>query len=660
MAERGQLQACKRCRTRKRTCDKALPRCTICSKAKKPYIFVDTSTGDEYTREQIAELEEREASLRSRQLRETQSDAPGDEHPAGAYNPQAETFVGDASGSNILESVLGNPQFGPHLLKRLLVRPRIEQPEVLPNPLPTRETAEYLCSTYIRESHTQKPFLSIEEVHAALQGAYAEDPVDQDRFTLLMVCAIAGVALRRRGLISQHPYGFFLTARTLLNSINLRSGLPALKNLLLLARFAVYFHIGLSSWEIGRICILLCVQMDLHRSPNKRLSAAEEQQRRILFWESYILDRHCSTILGRPFAIADEEIDVALPINASPITLQGLGDGNLEQHAGSTDSSAPEPVAVFIAFIKLRQLSSRIHTAFFTPKMKSCGSQTPSHKRMLLLGEQYSTYSQLSHELNLWRSSAPIFARTETFYQSQEWYDFLLQKERLLLVRGIMAALKSASPPEDLRQACCECAAEVVRLFGSMYWTQRINCTRHYFQILLIAGLLLAYHSPSTVNGDDEERLNAPQTARTLAACSNLLESLGAQMLDALPYSTVFNVICDSTFPDWSDYRQESQQVCNSAPEENHGTFQNQINQEISDLFNLQPSSNQPQSQLPALNTFPNTAGGNLNDWMYSPGHLFADMESFVNQFATGDYTDDPMFGLLSWNVPFENANTIS
>jgi hypothetical protein len=113
------------------------------------------------------------------------------------------------------------------------------EPEVL---------SKSLTLNSINEAQWQKPFLLQADIIRMLERTYAHNDLESadasDRFRLLMICAIATVPLRRRGLVDLHPYSFFSAACRLADDIPLLDGIEALQNLLLIARFGVYFHIG--------------------------------------------------------------------------------------------------------------------------------------------------------------------------------------------------------------------------------------------------------------------------------------------------------------------------------------------------------------------------------------------------------------------------------
>lgn len=390
--------------------------------------------------------------------------------------------------------------------------------------------------------------------------------------------------------------------------------------------------------------------MELHLTPLTPVTAIEEQHRRILFWESYITDRHNSTILGRSFAIADDEIKVELPANLTEAQVLTIPSGTLPCHTGAPDSGSP--LAVFIAFIQLRRISSKIHATYFA-KSKKANTQASVYVRMDALGGLFDSFQDLSGQIDNWRMQVPVFARPETFYQMQEWYDFLAEKEELLLIRGAIDSMHSqtGSPPRELCRLCCRCATKVIQLYSGMYWMKLINCTRHYFQILFTAGLLLAYFSSGGFRDNSSGIENeSGQVELTLAECSQLLRSLSQEMHDAIPYASVFDSICDVAYPDWRSF------IDHARPMQRHrgSSLQSQFPiSEASSSLGANVPMHEPMDFAGMFDGYSSLTDQPV-DWTYSPGHLFADVEAYVNQFATGDFTLDPMFSSLSWNMPME------
>lgn len=71
------------------------------------------------------------------------------------------------------------------------------------------------------------------------------DPASaQDHFRLFMVFALSGVTRYRASDSTDHPYGYHLAAQKYMSNTPLVGSLDAIQNLLLVARFGMYHHIG--------------------------------------------------------------------------------------------------------------------------------------------------------------------------------------------------------------------------------------------------------------------------------------------------------------------------------------------------------------------------------------------------------------------------------
>ncbi|KAF2207171.1 hypothetical protein CERZMDRAFT_102666 [Cercospora zeae-maydis SCOH1-5] len=356
------------------------------------------------------------------------------------------------------------------------------------------------------------------EVQALLHRAYADGQPgqldSQDSYVFFLICAISAVRLRRQGLPIQHPSSFFLSALQYAEHINLLSGIVALQNLLLLNRFAVYCHTGVSTWDMP---VSACVCASLWNCISGHLSTSVPPRSNIAEY-------------------SDEDIEIDLPAVLSHPELAQVA--SLAQTR--MDALAESPVAVFIAFIKLRQISSRIHTTFFA-KTKRASAQISLHTKMAMFGELLDIYQKLHEDIKLWRQQSPVYFQAETFYQMKE--------------------------------------------------------------------------------------------------------CLGHEMPDALPYAKVFRLICSSAFPNWTTHEPEWQAL--------HGSFTDIPMQGRlpTNTFQSPPGPNAVMyggSDQASLYHIDDPGPGMPHDWSYSPGHLFADMEAYVGQFATGDFTWDPLLNPLS------------
>jgi hypothetical protein len=72
--------------------------------------------------------------------------------------------------------------------------------------------------------------------------------------------------------------------------------------------------IGSSIWHLCSLMIRQCLELGLHKQlKSGEKSAQTDEFKRRLFWSIYHLERRTALVLGRPMAITDDEIDIALP-----------------------------------------------------------------------------------------------------------------------------------------------------------------------------------------------------------------------------------------------------------------------------------------------------------------------------------------------------------
>ncbi|KAK7970395.1 hypothetical protein PG996_001176, partial [Apiospora saccharicola] len=373
-----------------------------------------------------------------------------------------------------------------------------------------------------------------------------QPPSAQDYFRLFMVFSISAVTRYRRlryahGDSSEHPYGYYLAAQEYVGNIPLIGNADAIQNLLLVCRFGMYQHIGTSLWEISQFCMRQCVEQNLHARPRLGDDLLKEQHRRRIFWECYISDRYSSGVLGRPFAIPENDISVDLPIDAADETITdsmptGLGLSDVPLNA----DGRPTELSVFVFCIRLRRITSRIHSAFYSSRDLSPvdGGVSSGHVYVLLY--------QFLGELETWRRAAPSFSEPRSLYERTEWYDFLLEKDKLLLVRGAIHTAPRChdQPPEDLLGMCLGCATRIIELYESMARSRYITWTRGYFQVIFAAGLFIIYCVSLGLHhrGDDPA---ATKTRRTLQLCNDILLAFKTEMPDAGRFAVVFGILKD-------------------------------------------------------------------------------------------------------------------
>jgi hypothetical protein len=561
-----QLPACQKCRLRKVRCDRSSPKCSNCVRSKAACIIVDPETGEQYARDYLRQLEEEEATLKARLG--DRAIPSYDPPPVLSFESVAQTvgpptvgstashsyYVGDGSGLGFLHNILSDPRWQEHrvrIMHQLAARPRIQKSHVQPNPLPSPPEAEALLNNYFTRFHIHHTFLLRHEVLSIFNRLYSplvDNPVTiQDRFRLFMVFAISATTRHRAGLSPENPYGYFKAAEGYLGSIPLIKDLDAVQNLLLIARFGMYHHVT-SLWEISQVCMRQCIEWRLHMPRLSPLNLLSEQHRRRIFWECYILDRYSSGILGRPFAISEDDISIGLPIDADDEALMTSTAPTLDDMPQNT-SSRPTELSIFIHCIKLRQISSRIHTRFYT------GTGSGSHLNSMAkrgrssghisIGHVYTYFSRFQMELKAWRLTAPIYPSPRSLYERPEWHDFLYEKDLMLLARGALhnippRSLIATGVFKEVFTACYVSARQVIELYANLMAKRAITWTRSYFQVIFTAGLTLIYCSNL-----DVVKVNAKDSdiQQSLDTCERILQFFKEKMPDAGSFTLAFELL---------------------------------------------------------------------------------------------------------------------
>ncbi|KLP09784.1 Uncharacterized protein LW94_4824 [Fusarium fujikuroi] len=91
--------------------------------------------------------------------------------------------------------------------------------------------------------------------------------------------------------------------------------LDTLHCMLLLAAFSMFSASGGSTWHLMGFIMTNCIAAGLHKTVPPRNTSDSESTYRIewLFWSVYLWDRSLSSVMGRPFAITEVDISVAVP-----------------------------------------------------------------------------------------------------------------------------------------------------------------------------------------------------------------------------------------------------------------------------------------------------------------------------------------------------------
>lgn len=386
-----------------------------------------------------------------------------------------------------------------------------------------------------------------------------------------MVLALGAVQPYRRGRYECHPFGYYLSAMRYFDRFAIRDGLEPIQDLLLISRFGIYHHIGTSVWAITRLCVRMCVEQGLHKQQEVVSSSTgehdllQEQLRRRVFWVCYMMDRYSSITLNRPFAISDDDIEVGMVADADD---EYLDEMNLRQDGGgvvvprfddltggsSSSSSKPSPateMSAFIACVRLRQISSRIHRYFAdTLHAQISTAAAGRHEPFLATGHIHVALRRFLDELERWRASAPIYDAPQCLFERAEWYDLQRAREVFNLLRRVLdvapkrrdnGGAAALVPPKSLLAECQSSAVTVIELYSDMYARSIATYTRSYFQMMFTAGLSLLYCGSVLAARTEPSQVEA--CGRALEQCRVTLTQMTVDLPDARHYVAVFEAL---------------------------------------------------------------------------------------------------------------------
>ncbi|EXM05318.1 fungal-specific transcription factor domain-containing protein [Fusarium oxysporum II5] len=330
---RANVTACQRCKSRKQRCDQNIPACSSCTRAGVPCVSVDID-GQSAPRSYIKSLEDRVAEL---------------ELALRSQGIDTESVAGSRVSQDALESTPEAPHSSDlNLLGLLVPKPvDLQHPEdsgyhalldsiTIPETIkfPPKPTAIQLTATYFEHSNFFSPVLDEESFHSTIAALYQEQLTpDQDtsvqKFQLCMVLAIAIRLLNRTdsAVPTVASDSFFASAIGILTKrpqATWKGDLQHLQNLLLVVQYTIFASNLSAAWHFIGLATRLAIDLDLLNETRLSVtnsaheSDAEVNQRRRVFWSTYILETNLCVILNRPRSIPDEAIFTPLPSTSGP------------------------------------------------------------------------------------------------------------------------------------------------------------------------------------------------------------------------------------------------------------------------------------------------------------------------------------------------------
>ncbi|KAL8290680.1 hypothetical protein RB597_008765 [Gaeumannomyces tritici] len=620
---RPRLPACKNCSQKKVKCDSTRPKCHWCARNKADCLMFDSAGQQWLSRSLLDKLERQEAALSAASTAEAApatvtalplaiasamghtpglhgtslatshrtlaASHPPPEHPTPFGGcPSTSTAARPGAGLGFISVLFSDPEWrrtNEDLLRTLAGAAGAPSAGVEACPLSDAAVAKGLFERYINWSHVLAPFLLRREVWKLHTRVYPEvpqqpsSPDPHELFRAHIICAIGAVIPYRNGQHGQHPEGYYQAALQHLDSAFLTRGLDSIQDLLLICRFGVYHHIGISIWDIVRLCVRLCVEQGLHSGDGEDpADPLLNQKKRRIFWQTYLMDRYSSTTLDRPFAIDDGDIEVGFPADANDEEVALMGTGAMETSpfaAWDVAAAADKPseTSVFLFCVRLRQVSSRIHVEISRLRQDPVVQSQPH----LAVGRIYTTLNRLLQDLRAWRASAPLPSSLAStagsptqrqppcLYESLEWFDLLHTREKMSLLRRVVDLVPKANgaSPAHILSLFLRTSLETIDCYVAM--SRRgasVVHTRSYFHLMFVSGVSAMYCVASSLaaagtndglsaSAEVDAALKSEPglgqdvatVARGLRVCEEILVVMSEQLPGAPAYVTVYGAL---------------------------------------------------------------------------------------------------------------------
>lgn len=190
-----------------------------------------------------------------------------------------------------------------------------------PASLPDDHLGAALLLAYFDKVHSVYPFLDrvkLLAIHEARKDL-GESKVREHIMAIAKLHLVYGIGARHLQLLGNKQIAFDRTlpeahftsaAANLGSAFELRS-IESIEMLLLLSFFSLHSPSGPGAWQLTGMAIRLCVELGMHREGRTGPGTHPKNQRkRALFWSCLVLERKVSVTLGRPFSLADTDIDV--------------------------------------------------------------------------------------------------------------------------------------------------------------------------------------------------------------------------------------------------------------------------------------------------------------------------------------------------------------
>ncbi|OJJ50349.1 hypothetical protein ASPZODRAFT_58113 [Penicilliopsis zonata CBS 506.65] len=585
--------ACVACKARKQKCDPVGATCRNCLRAGRECIIEDPATKRHQPRNYLRSLEERVAMLEGL-LRDVRPDVILDpqqtSHQESASSDsgldllrdleptssplhagteasddlsskigllclnaagQSSHYLGASSGfsfSRVVSSSLRQirsqgPGFTMGGARDTML---FEVPLPDPAPLPSRQFGKVLSNAYF--DNIQPQAIQYPIFHRPTFEAWEEEVMDaRDNavvtsyvasFFVNMVYAVGTLILPCP--ICSPPECFYAAAQEHMDAVIQLGGLEGVQAILSCAMYSLRGSIGVSVWftrSLSGLALRQCVELGYHRNPQRFKAKPNhlqmEMQRRV-FWMAYNLDRCAAITLGRPFGIADKDIDVDLPLDIDDEMITATC---LITVPRSLPESPPTVMSAAIHTTHLRRIWSRIQDQIYSVN-------TPINMHHYTDELLPSFKKELDGWLECVPSTRPPSSGVLSTFSTAEWFQLAYNHSILLLYRRALVNDRQGKSTANYME-CCQAARDICLLYRKLFLNSPVSYTWGVLHILFLAGLTYL-HCVITSPGV-REAVRQDEVSSTCTACTIVLVIMAERWKAAAPYRDTFEMLANAT-----------------------------------------------------------------------------------------------------------------
>ncbi|CAG8974147.1 hypothetical protein HYALB_00002784 [Hymenoscyphus albidus] len=291
-----------------------------------------------------------------------------------------------------------------------------------------------------------------------------------------MIYAIGATMLK---LTEQYDYtapeNFFMTALQYISAARESHSVHNIEAMTLLVLYNLRSPSNSGIWYMIGLAIRTCIDLGLHREAYySTLSPYEGQLRRRLFWIVCFLERVIAVSLGRPYSVADRDIDVAMPIEIDDT----VRDNNLiartvaASHSPTFQSSKPSSnITMTVQCFRLKRLESHIQEKIYRVDRP--------------ISSLITKINPILKMLEGWHRALPPSSPYESDYLGMHYY-----KAVRLLLQPFLTIL----PPTDQRIALClQASGQLCQIFKRLHQRDSYGHSFIALHSVFIAGVTMCY-----------------------------------------------------------------------------------------------------------------------------------------------------------------------